>query len=70
MSATDHDNDDLYRQLGSIEAKLDILLAQQPKITERVATLENSNSWVKGAAAVISFCMGTMGWILARMGVL
>lgn len=45
--------DDLKRAIGSVEAKVDILLERSTSDTKRIDSLEQSRSWFKGVLAVL-----------------
>ena len=50
-------HNDLARQLGQIDAKLEALAA----LPQRVARLERSESWLKGMWVAL---FGMFGWVL------
>jgi hypothetical protein len=61
------DLNDIYDRLGSLEAKVDILLEVRENLPGRVSALERAQSWAKGVAAGGAFLFSLMGWFIGRL---
>ena len=48
------DNEQLQRDLGRIESKVDILLTRDLDQEHRVSSLERSRAWFRGVLAVLA----------------
>ncbi len=60
------DNNDLYSRLGSIEAKVDLLLTRDITTEARLMKLEKFEARAGGIAAVVSAVVAAMVTYLAR----
>lgn len=54
-----HEPTDVSRALGSIEAKVDILLEADSRFDTRLQKVESKQSWYSGAIALMGFIITT-----------
>jgi hypothetical protein len=58
---------DIERDLGRLEAKVDLLIASLPQQNDRITALENWRSYVNGGFAALTSAVAVIGWILSNL---
>jgi hypothetical protein len=58
---------DIERDLGRLEAKVDLLIASLPQQNDRIAALENWKSRINGGFAALTSAVAALGWIISNL---